>query len=143
MGETDLSAIRQLFQEKTCTYQIRQGRDLLCSVASASDPTRREQTGLQTVAPTSRALCRTCKLPDTDYICSHLMHPEVVRRDEGTLQISVRFVRLFVISEGLKYESLRTVVLAGTPAGNGSSSKSLPVQSSLCRHWPCLKRLTI
>jgi hypothetical protein len=68
----------ELLHEKTCTYQIRQGRDLLCAVASADDPTRRGSTGLQAVAPTSRALCRMCELPDTDYICSHLMHPEVL-----------------------------------------------------------------
>jgi len=73
----DLPAIRQLFQEKTCTYQIRQGRDLLCAVASPNDPTRRGVIGLQTVAPTSRDLCQTCALPDTDYVCSHLMHPEI------------------------------------------------------------------
>jgi hypothetical protein len=85
--EADLPAIRQLLHEKTCTYQIRQGRDLLCSAASTNDPTRCGQTGLQTFAPTSRALCRTCALPDTDYICSHLMHPEVLGRpDKGRVQ---------------------------------------------------------
>ena len=75
--EDALPAIRQLLQEKTCTYQIRQGRDLLCSAASADDPTRRGQIGLQTFAPTSRVACRACALPDTDYVCSHLMNPEV------------------------------------------------------------------
>src|SRR6266704_2679543 len=85
--DAELPAIRQLLQEKTCDYQIRQGRDLLCAVASQNDPTRRGEIGLQTVAPTSRVLCHTCELPDTDYVCSHLMHPEVLgRADRGILQ---------------------------------------------------------
>jgi hypothetical protein len=83
----DLPTIRQLLEEKTCTYQIHQGRDLFCSVATADDPTRRGQIGLQIMAPTSRVLCRICKLPDTDYVCSHLMHPEVVgKAHRGILQ---------------------------------------------------------
>ena len=66
----DLPAIQQLLQEKTCTYQIRQGGNLLCSAAISTNPTHRAQTGLQTLAPTSRVLCRTYALPDTDYVCS-------------------------------------------------------------------------
>jgi hypothetical protein len=76
----DLPAIRQLLQEKTCAYQLRQGRDLFCSAASADDPTRRGHTGLQTLAPTSRDVCQVCALPDTDYVCAHLLHPEVAGR---------------------------------------------------------------
>ena len=66
----DFPAIQQLLQEKTCTYQIRQGCNLLCSAAISTNPTRRAQTGLQPLAPTSRVLCRTYALPDTDYVCS-------------------------------------------------------------------------
>lgn len=85
--KADISSLRQLLQEKTCTYQIREGRDLLCSVASSKDQTLRGHVGLQTFAPTSRALCRTCSLPDTDYVCSHFMHPEVLgMADRGMLQ---------------------------------------------------------
>src|SRR4029453_6229118 len=65
----DLPAIQQLLPEKTCTYQIRQGGNLLCSAAISTNPTRRAQTGLQTLAPTSRVLCRMCMLPDTDHFC--------------------------------------------------------------------------
>lgn len=38
------------------------------------------------VAPTSRPLCASCTLPDTDYICSHFLHPQVlgVRAMGGT-----------------------------------------------------------
>jgi hypothetical protein len=82
----DLPTIQQLLQEKTCAYQVRQGRDLFCSAASADDPTRRVQTGLQTLAPTSRDFCQVCALPDTDYVCSHLLHPEVAgKANKGKL----------------------------------------------------------
>src|SRR5262245_47952008 len=40
----DFPAIQQLLPEKTCTYQIRQGGNLLCSVAISTNPTRRAQT---------------------------------------------------------------------------------------------------
>ena len=66
----DLPAIQQLLREKTCTYQIRQGGNLLYSAAISTNPICRAQTGLQTLAPTSRVLCRTYALPDTDYVCS-------------------------------------------------------------------------
>src|SRR4029450_3212106 len=65
----DLPAIQQLLPEKTCTYQIRQGGNLLSSAAISTNPTRRAQTGLQILAPTSRVLCRTYALSDTDYVC--------------------------------------------------------------------------
>lgn len=45
-------------------------------------------------APTSRPLCAACSLPDTDYICSHFLHPQVlgVRADRGPMGIIRRDV---------------------------------------------------
>ena len=37
--------LRQLLQEKTCAYQFQEGRDLLCSAASAEDKTARGKIG--------------------------------------------------------------------------------------------------
>jgi hypothetical protein len=44
------------------------------------DPTAISQIGLRTLAPTSRSLCRGCNFPDTDYLCSHLLHPKITGR---------------------------------------------------------------
>jgi hypothetical protein len=51
-------------------FKIQQGCNLLCSAAISTNLTRRAQTGLQTLVPTSRVLCRTYALPNTDYVCS-------------------------------------------------------------------------
>ena len=65
--EADLPAIRQLLQAKTCTYQTRQGRDLLCSVASVNDPTRRgadrREYSLLHPPPASYAVRVRCPIP--------------------------------------------------------------------------------
>jgi hypothetical protein len=80
----DHPTLRQLFQEKTCTYQIKEVAGLLCSAASPDDATTRSHREFQLVSPTTQALCRTCGLPDTDYLCSHFSHPEVLgHRDRG------------------------------------------------------------
>lgn len=65
--QADYPFLRQLLQEKTCAYQLQEGRDLLCSAASAEDKTAHGKIGFRFVAPTSRAMCHTCTLPDTDY----------------------------------------------------------------------------
>lgn len=77
LEEADILALRQLLQEKTCTYQLQEGQDLLCSAASAEDKTVHGKSGFRFVAPTSRAMYYTYTLPDTDYLCSHFLHPEV------------------------------------------------------------------
>jgi hypothetical protein len=77
--EADMPLLERLLQEKTCIYQLQEGRDLLCSAADPNDPDKVGQIELRTVAPTSRAVCRTCTLPHTDYLCSHLMHPRIRR----------------------------------------------------------------
>jgi hypothetical protein len=80
----DHPLLQQLLQEKTCAYQLQEGRDLLCSAASAEDKTVHSKIGFRFIAPTSRAICHTCTLPDTDYLCSHFLHPEVhATRDSG------------------------------------------------------------
>jgi hypothetical protein len=84
LEEADILALRQLLQDKTCTYQLQEGRDLLCSAASAEDKTAHGKSGFRFIAPTSRAMCYTCTLPDTDYLCSHFLHPEILAtRDSG------------------------------------------------------------
>jgi len=75
--ETDIPFLERLLQEKTYLYQHQEGRDLLGSAADPNDPDKVGQIGFRTVAPTSRAVCRLCTLPHTDYLCSHLMHPFV------------------------------------------------------------------
>jgi hypothetical protein len=77
LEETDLPALRQLLQGKTCNYQLQEGRDLLCSAAGAEDKALVGTKGFRSIAPTSRAICYTCTLPDTDYLCAHFLHPKV------------------------------------------------------------------
>jgi hypothetical protein len=66
--------------EKVCSYQETEGRDLFCTAASANDETAIPifLSNGRRVAPTSRPLCASCSLPDTDYICSHFLHPQVM-----------------------------------------------------------------
>jgi hypothetical protein len=64
--------------DKTCEYQLSESRDLFCIAAPSNDRTATRTTGRgQTAAPTSRALCKACDLPDTDDMCSHFLHPQV------------------------------------------------------------------
>jgi hypothetical protein len=77
LTETDIALLRSLALEKTCEYQVRSGRELFCSAASPGDETAAGRAGLKTLAPTSRPMCKQCNLPDTDYICSYLTHPQV------------------------------------------------------------------
>ena len=84
--QDDYPILRQLFQGKTCEYQLKEGRELLCSAASADNASAHTQRGFQFIAPTTQALCRACTLPDTDYLCSHFSHPKVLGlRDRGTV----------------------------------------------------------
>ncbi len=54
-----------------------QDRDLYCSAAGEVDKTVVGVLGHRRIAPASRPICRRCDLPDTDSICSHLVHPSV------------------------------------------------------------------
>jgi hypothetical protein len=64
-------------EEKVCHYQLRRERDLYCTAASAEDRTAIGTLGLQRLAPTSKHRCGECNLPAGDYLCSHLIHPQV------------------------------------------------------------------
>jgi hypothetical protein len=50
-------------------------RDLFCTIPVVDDRTAIAMVGGSSAAPTSRPVCNDCGLPDTDYICSHLLHP--------------------------------------------------------------------
>jgi hypothetical protein len=78
LGESDLPLLSQLVGAKRCDYQVRDGPDVFCSAAwQQADKTIVETQGHRALAPTSRALCLKCELPDSDFICSHLHHPKV------------------------------------------------------------------
>lgn len=78
LQESDLPTIAELASAKTCDYQVTQGRDLFCSAAYKQfDKTIVSEQGARALAPTSRPLCRSCQLPNTDHICSHLLFPNV------------------------------------------------------------------
>lgn len=79
LDDRELLVLRRLASEKNCDYQRVDGRDLLCSAAwRAGDTTIVDTQGHRALAPTSRALCLKCELPDTDMVCSRLHHPKVV-----------------------------------------------------------------
>lgn len=74
---SDFDLLRQMAREKNCDYQIKESRDLFCSASFDSDPGRLAKVGLKTLAWTSRHHCDECLMPDSDFLCSHLSHPEV------------------------------------------------------------------
>jgi hypothetical protein len=76
-SDADVPLLRAMFTDKTCAHQVRERADLYCSAATPDDETRVGTMGHRVIAPTSRALCRACALPDTDFICSHLLHPQI------------------------------------------------------------------
>lgn len=90
--EDDLPELAELLAEKTCDYQLRQGRDLLCSAASLRDETVTATEGHRRLAPTSRPICSRCNLPDTDVICASLAHPAITgarTKDSWSRQVVV------------------------------------------------------
>jgi hypothetical protein len=77
--DSDVPSIGELASEKSCDYQITRGRDLFCSAADKrADETIVAEEGPRALAPTSRHLCSSCELPDTDFVCSHLLFPKIV-----------------------------------------------------------------
>lgn len=76
--EAELQDLSRMAREKACAYQVPSGRELFCSAAAADDPEMIAISGLKRLAPTSRAICNGCSLPQTDFICSHLTHPGVI-----------------------------------------------------------------
>jgi hypothetical protein len=75
LGREEVSILLELATAKTCEYQSRSRRDLFCMIPAADDRTAIAVIDGRSAAPTSRSVCKKCDLPDTDYICSHLLHP--------------------------------------------------------------------
>ncbi|MEV6867827.1 hypothetical protein AB0M44_43450 [Streptosporangium subroseum] len=91
----DVTDLLQSAESKSCSFQVKHGRNLFCAAAGINDPTVSRELNGQRVAPTSTPLCMACNLPDDDYLCSSLIHPQVLgsvgsgmgptRRFEGAL----------------------------------------------------------
>jgi hypothetical protein len=78
IADEDLEELAAMARGKTCEYQLREGRTLLCSAADPNDQTAIGRVALKLVAPTSDGLCKACELPDSQYLCSHLVNPTVL-----------------------------------------------------------------
>jgi hypothetical protein len=85
LGTDDVPHLLSLVRDKFCEYQTKARRDLFCVAATKDDRTADKVIDGRRAAPTSRALCRACSLPSTDYICSHLLHPGItaITTDRG------------------------------------------------------------
>jgi hypothetical protein len=77
LGLKDFDLLRQMAGEKNCDYQVKESRDLFCSASFDGDSGRVAKVGLKTLAWTSLHHCDECLMPDRDFLCSHLSHPEV------------------------------------------------------------------
>jgi hypothetical protein len=80
LDRAELAIIGTLLHEKTCEYQIRPSaeRDLFCAAAGREDRSAVGNQELRKLAPTSRPICKACTMPDNEYVCSHLSHPQVL-----------------------------------------------------------------
>jgi hypothetical protein len=77
-GDLDeLFLLLPLIENKNCDYQQLLGRDLMCTATSPDDQTASQIWNGRRVAPTSRAICRECAVPESDVLCSNLLHPTV------------------------------------------------------------------
>jgi hypothetical protein len=75
-GDLDeLLLLLPLIDNKSCDYQQSFGRDLMCTATSSSDQTASQTWNGRLIAPTSRAICRECELPESDVLCGNLLHP--------------------------------------------------------------------
>ena len=77
IGEEDFADVARAWGPKHCDLQLQQPRRLICTAAIQNDPSALSTEGLITYAPTSDSLCRGCSLPDSTYVCAHLINPEV------------------------------------------------------------------
>jgi hypothetical protein len=80
LGHEDLDELfllLPLIENKKCDYQQPFGRDLVCTATSPDDQTASHIWNGRRVGPTSRAICRECALPESDVLCSNLLHPVV------------------------------------------------------------------
>jgi hypothetical protein len=77
-GDLDeLFLLLPLVENKNCDYQQAFERDLFCTATSPDDQTASQIWNGRRVAPTSRAICRECPVPEADVLCSNLLHPTV------------------------------------------------------------------
>jgi hypothetical protein len=81
----ELTATRSTLYDKRCDYQQSRGRDLFCTAPATTD--RLLSIDVRPLRPTSQPVCSLCNLPDTEEICSNLVHPFVdpTDRDDGGL----------------------------------------------------------
>jgi hypothetical protein len=73
----ELFLLLPLIDNKYCDYQQPFGRDLMCTATAPRDQTASQTWNGRLIAPTSRAICRECALPESDLLCSNLLHPAV------------------------------------------------------------------
>ena len=87
-----LPRLAAMLDTKSCSYQLKEGRDLYCAAPDSEEETigpvhlryksqkdELADVGGRRLAVTSPFLCGTCGLPDDDYLCSHLIHPRTKR----------------------------------------------------------------
>jgi hypothetical protein len=87
----DLYLLLPFAGSKNCDYQQPIGRDLMCTATSPSDPTATQTWNGRVIAPTSRAICTQCAIPESDVLCSNLLHP-VVKGDLRASGLTARRV---------------------------------------------------
>lgn len=79
LAEEHLPALLSAIFKKECRYQVGEpDADLFCAAAGHADETVVGTSGLHRLAPTSKAICRACGVPDAASACSHLSHAEVL-----------------------------------------------------------------
>ena len=123
----ELFLLLPLIDNKHCDYQQPFGRDLMCMATSPRDQTASQTWNGRLIAPTSRAICRECALPESDVLCSNLLHPTVTGdlRADG---LTRRRVLSVVCDLGREKPSAtsRKAELAAMLAGSVTSSRNLP-----------------
>lgn len=77
LGTDDVAELLALTDEKTCRYQRPVEDDLFCVAASPADKSVTISISGKRAAPTTRAFCAQCAVPDKRVICSRLRHVEV------------------------------------------------------------------
>jgi len=78
LGVEDFQQLERLVEEKRCSYQVLEGRDLFCAVSMDARLGPPRTVGARSLTWTSPHECRSCSLPDQRYLCSQLSHPHVV-----------------------------------------------------------------
>lgn len=73
----ELFLLLPLIYNKNCAYQQPSGRDLMCTATDSGDKTATQPWNGRLIAPTSRAICRACAVPESDVLCTNLLHPRV------------------------------------------------------------------